>query len=158
MSTYSPWPNPVWWPSHQVSTASPLYSWTPKLNASFSSSPCSGWNHTGSPPSLTMRGASWLGPLARGSFFGATKKEPGAVPCDRLFTSTAGGRNSGRERNAHGSSPRAGEATALARGLRLQPKVPPSTIHPPPAAAAARNLRRVIFAPKLSTLHRSCVR
>src|SRR5215207_37441 len=81
---------------------------------------------------------------------------PGAVPCARLFTSPAGGRNSGRERKDHGSSPRAGEATALARGLRSQPKAPVSMIHAPPAATVPRHLCRVIFAPKSLPFHSFC--
>src|SRR5829696_2573486 len=56
----------------------------------------------------------------------------------------AGGRRSGRERKAHGCSPRAGEAIALARGLCSQPRVPVSVIQTPLAATASRNLRRVI--------------
>src|SRR5215217_2962177 len=56
----------------------------------------------------------------------------------------AGGRRSGRERKDHGSSPRAGEAIALARGLGSQPRMPVSVIQAPPAATASRNLRRVI--------------
>src|SRR5215213_4945744 len=64
----------------------------------------------------------------------------------------AGGRRSGRERKAHGCSPRAGEAIALARGLRSQPRVPVSVIHTLPAATAPRNLRRVILLLKALSL------
>src|SRR5829696_5884955 len=65
----------------------------------------------------------------------------------RLRAHLEGGRNSGRERKAHGCSPRAGEAIALARGLRSQPKVLLSVIQAPPAATAPRNLCRVILLP-----------
>src|SRR5215208_6755439 len=79
-----------------------------------------------------------------GFFLRGDEDVTGAVARACVLTSTTGGRNSGRERKAHGCSPRAGEAIALARGLGSQPRVPVSVIQAPPAATASRNLRRVI--------------
>jgi len=63
-------------------------------------------------------------------------------------TSTTGGLRAGCARKAHGRSPRAGAAIALARGLPRQPEAPISAIQAPPAAATLKKLRRVILLPK----------
>src|SRR5215203_240663 len=112
-----------------------------------------GWNHTGWPLSSTIRGASWLGPVAPGSIFGETKMEPGAAVARAcVVTLTAGGLNSGREWKAHACSPRVPEAIARAPPVRSQPKVAPSATHAVPAPTACKNLRRDTSLPKPAPL------
>ena len=68
-------------------------------------------------------------------------------PC--LVTRTTGGLRSGRERKAHAWPARPREALTRGGLSDSHPGMLPSATHAAPAAAAPRNLRRVIFAFKV---------
>src|SRR5215210_5840744 len=150
--TYSPWPKPVWRPTHQVSTGSPLYVCILKFITSRSSS-CRRRSHTGCPSLSRIMHPSCPGPASSGPFFGATKTYPGAISGDVKFTSMTGGWRSGRDRKPHGCPNGDDEADALALGTESQP---PSAINAAPPVAACRNLRRVILGFNSLPLSRPC--
>src|ERR671920_132854 len=151
--THSPWPKPVWRPTHQVSTDSPLYSCSLKFITSRDSS-ASRCSHTGWPLSSRITHPSWLGWASSGPFFGATKTRPGATFSGLVVTVITGGRRSGRERNLHVCPTGDEAAVALALGSGSQPSVPPSAASAAPPAVACKNLRRVILGFKTPPLSR----
>src|SRR5918994_1705764 len=153
--THSPWPKPVWRPTHQVSTVSPLYSCLLKFITSRDSS-ASRCSHTGCPSLSRITHPSWLGWASSGPFFGATKTRPGEVSPGGWVTVMTGGRRSGRERKLHVCPTGDEAAVARALGSGSQPSVPPNAASAAPPAVACRNLRRVILgfkSPPLSRYH-----
>src|SRR5215218_8545859 len=151
--THSPWPKPVWRPTHQVKTGSPLYSCSLKFITSRDSSD-SRCSHTGWPTSSRITHPSWLGWASSGPFFGATKTRPGAIFFGGVVTVITGGRRSGRERKLHVRPTGDEAALALALGSGSQPSVPPSAASAAPPAVARKNLRRVILGFKSPPLSR----
>src|SRR5919112_549665 len=151
--THSPWPKPVWRPTHRVKTGCPLYSCSLKFITSrdWSASRCS---HTGWILSSRITHPSWLGWASSGPFFGATKTRPGAVFLGGVVTVITGGRRSGRERKLHVCPTGDVAAVPLALGSGSQPTVTPSAASAALPAVALKNVRRVILGSKPPPLSR----
>ena len=155
--TYSPCPYPLWWPTHQVSTVSPLYSCTLKSNASAFEIPQRMEPDRLAAP-VDYQGRVLAGGRPPGSFLGETKTYPGAASGELAFTLMAGGRRSGRVRNALAYPvPQArrrpgcarlahNRACPSARSRRPRRERPekPSTRNPPPKPPAPGPLFRQI--------------